>query len=74
MASAIYVCTTKTHLEGARLNFEVAILLTFRYACTMSPRSHRRQTLETLVHEAGGPPQKNHGFSKATPLAHTDRL
>eukprot|EP00966_Prymnesium_polylepis_P140773 3251076-Prymnesium_polylepis.1 len=63
MASAIYVCTTKTHLEGAILIFKVAILLTLD-ACTMSPRSRGKRTTT----------QRNHGCSKATPLAHTDRL
>jgi hypothetical protein len=35
---ALYACTTKTHLEGAKVNLKVALLLTFRYTMSRTMR------------------------------------
>eukprot|EP00966_Prymnesium_polylepis_P244661 5658846-Prymnesium_polylepis.1 len=52
---SLYAYTTKTHLvEGARLNFKTALMLTFRYALRNQPHASARQAMETLVHEANG--------------------
>ena len=32
---SLYACTTKTHLEGVKLNLKVALMLTFRYVSGM---------------------------------------
>ena len=42
---SLYACTTKTHLEGARLNFKVALMLTFRYAISRTIAHGRRWKL-----------------------------
>ena len=42
---SLYACTTKTHLEGTRLNFKVALLLTFRYAISRTLAHGRRWKL-----------------------------
>ena len=33
---SLYACTTKTHLEGARLNFKTALMLTLQSAATLA--------------------------------------
>ena len=42
---SLYACTTKTHLEGARLNFKTALMLTFRYAISRTLAHGRRWKL-----------------------------
>ena len=42
---SLYACTTKTHLEGVKLNLKVALMLTFRYAISRTIAHGRRWKL-----------------------------
>ena len=42
---ALYTCTTKTHREGTRFDFKVALLLTFRYVISRTLAHGRRWKL-----------------------------